>query len=315
MADNASLLPVLIAGPTASGKSALALALAEKLGGVIINADSMQVYDTLDELTARPPEADLRRAPHKLYGHVPAAAAYSVGQWQAAALQEIDAARAAGLVPVVVGGTGLYFASLTEGLVELPAIDAAVRAHWRERLSEDGPAALHAALAEVDSILAARLPPSDPQRIVRGLEVFHSTGRALSDWQQETPAPPLATAIRLVLMPDRDWLYARCDRRFEQMMAGAALAEVERLWALNLPPDAPVMKALGVAELMALLLGETDRATAIAGAQQATRRYAKRQMTWFRNRMRDWASFSEKDYESNFDKIFSYISQNSLTET
>ncbi|MDB2536773.1 tRNA (adenosine(37)-N6)-dimethylallyltransferase MiaA, partial [Alphaproteobacteria bacterium] len=253
-----SELPILIAGATASGKSALAVALAEQLNGRIINADSMQVYDTLDVLTARPPRADLRRAPHVLYGHVPVAAPYSVGQWQAAALAEIEAAQGAGQRPIIVGGTGLYFKSLTQGLADIPDIPEAMRAGLRARLEKDGLAALYGELQRVDSVLAERLPPTDTQRILRGLEVFEATGQKLSDWQAQPQDAPLSDYLGLLLMPEREWLYARCNRRFEAVLDAGALSEVERVWALNLPPDTTALKALGVAELTALLQGEID---------------------------------------------------------
>ena len=301
-------LPILIAGATASGKSALALALAEKFNGCIINADSMQVYDTLNVLTARPPKEDLRRAPHRLYGHVPVAAPYSVGQWQAEALATIDEAQEKGQRPILVGGTGLYFKSLIEGLADIPDIPDNVRDGLRARLDSDGLAALYAEL-RVDGVLAERLPPTDTQRILRGLEVFEATGEPLSQWQKQVQKPPLTDYCGILLMPDRDWLYARCNARYEVMLAAGAGAEVEELWALNLPPDANGLKALGVGQIMAYMQGEIDVETATAQAQQATRRYAKRQMTWFRNQMSDWKSFSEQDYENNFAKIFSFISK------
>ena len=304
-----SELPILIAGATVSGKSALALALAEQLNGRIINADSMQVYDTLDVLTARPPREDLRRAPHVLYGHVPVAAPYNVGQWQAAALAEIKAAQAAGQRPIIVGGTGLYFKSLTTGLADIPDIPDAIRNGLRARLNTDGAAALYGELERVDAPLAARLPPTDTQRILRGLEVFEATDQPLSVWQAQPLDAPLSDYLGLLLMPAREWLYARCNQRFDAMLEAGALAEVEQIWALNLPPDTMALKALGVADLMAFLHGEIDRDTAIAQAQQATRRYAKRQMTWFRNQMSAWPRFSEQEYENNFAKIFSFISK------
>lgn len=305
--------PILIAGPTASGKSALALALAKKNNGCIINADSMQVYGVLHVLTARPSAAEAAAAPHRLYGHIPPAAPYSVGQWQSEALREIAAAKARGQTPIIIGGTGLYFKSLTEGLVEIPAIDETVRTHWRARLEAEGSPAMHAELQAVDAALAARLAPNDRQRIARGLEVFHATGTPLSQWQQVAPVAPLAAAHKILLMPDRDWLYGRCNARFEQMMAGPARAEVEHLWALNLPPDMPAMKALGVSEIMAYIQGQSDLETAISQAQQSTRRYAKRQMTWFRNQMAGWQDFTEQEYIQNQDLIFSFISKNRLT--
>ena len=299
--------PLLIAGATASGKSALVLALAQKYDGVIINADSMQVYAVLRQLTARPSEAEEAQAPHRLYGHVAPGAPYSVGIWQQEAFAEIEAARQSGKRPIVVGGTGLYFESLTQGLSAIPDIDDDIRQKWRKQLAEQGSEQLHDLLRSRDGELAARLSPSDGQRIVRALEVEEATGTKLSDWQKIKPQAPLGAAVKILLMPTRDWLYRRCDARFEQMMRGSARAEVEKLWAYNLPPDTPAMKALGVAELIALSSGEMDEAAAIAAAQQATRRYAKRQMTWFRNRMSDWQSFSEKDYEKDFEKIFSFI--------
>ncbi|MCH1567949.1 MAG: tRNA (adenosine(37)-N6)-dimethylallyltransferase MiaA [Alphaproteobacteria bacterium] len=301
--------PILIAGATASGKSALALALAEKLNGCIINADSMQVYDTLHVLTARPSREDMRRARHALYGHVAVAAPYSVGQWQADAVADIAAAQERGQRPILVGGTGLYFKSLVAGLAEIPDIPADVRNSVRARGETQDLTALYAVLQQVDAELAARLPATDKQRILRGLEVFEATGAPLSEWQKQVQSPPVSDYCGILLMPDRDWLYQRCDARFEAMLENGALDEVGELWALNLPPDANALKALGVSDLMALLKGEIDRDTAVAQAQQATRRYAKRQMTWFRNQMSDWKSYSEQDYENNFDKIFSFISK------
>ena len=216
-------------------------------------------------------------------------------------------------MPIVIGGTGLYFKSLTEGLVDIPDIDEATRSMWRERLAEKGSAALHADLAEIDAPLAARLAPNDQQRILRGLEVYHATGTPLSEWQKVEPIAPLGAAHKILLMPNREWLYRRCNARFEQMLAGAAKDEVAHLWALNLPPDMPAMKALGVKEILALMAGELDVIEASQAAQQATRRYAKRQMTWFRNQMRDWQVFSEQEYVSKQSKIFSFISKNDLT--
>ena len=304
-----SNLPILIAGPTASGKSALALALAEQFNGCIINADSMQVYDTLDVLTARPPLDDLRRVPHYLYGHMPVASNYSVGQWQTDAMHQIEAAQDRGQRPIIVGGTGLYFKSLTDGLSDIPDVPAAIRDGLRARLESEGLAPLYAELQKYDAVLAARLPATDKQRILRGLEVFEATGTPLTAWQQQTPHAPLTGYLGILLMPERAWLYQRCNQRFEAMLKGGALAEVERLWALNLPPDSTSLKALGVSELMAMMTGELDREMAVTQAQQATRRYAKRQMTWFRNQMSDWKAFSEQDYANKFAKIFSFISK------
>ncbi len=310
-----SRVPILIAGATASGKSALALSLAKQLGGCIINADSMQVYGTLRVLTARPSVAEEAEVPHHLYGHVPPASTYSVGQWQKEAIAAIAQAQEAGQRPIITGGTGLYFKSLTDGLAEIPDIADDIRQHWRARLADEGSVVLYGELQEVDAELAARLQPTDPQRILRGLEVFDATGQRLSDWQKAEPSAPLGACCKILLMPERDWLYERCNRRFEQMMDGAAMDEVERIWAFNLPPDWPVMKALGVADIVAFMQGELSREQAIEQAQQATRRYAKRQMTWFRNQMSDWQVFDEQDYIGNSDKIFSFISKNTLTGT
>ena len=302
---------LLIAGPTASGKSALALALAEAFNGAIINADSMQVYDTLRVLTARPSDADLARVPHYLYGHVSAASEYSVGQWATDARAALAQVRAAGQIPIFIGGTGLYFRALVYGLADIPDIPDAVRAGLRARLADEGVHALHADLQRRDPALAARLHPNDPQRILRGLEVIEATGRALSDWQGDTQSPLLgAPATRLLLAPARDWLYARCDARFEAMLGdGAAQAEIAALSALQAPPHAMALKALGVAELQAVARGDMSLEAATEQAQMHTRRYAKRQMTWFRNQMSDWPRFTEQDYEDNFANIFSFISK------
>jgi tRNA dimethylallyltransferase len=190
-----------------------------------------------------------------------------------------------------------------------------VRAHWRQRLAAIGVAKLYAELQQRDAPLAERVQPTDKQRILRGLEVAEATGTRLSDWQKIKPQAPLAQAQKILLLPDRDWLYARCNLRFEQMMQGAALEEVEALAALKLAPETTIQKALGVTEIMGFLQGSLTREQAIEQAQQATRRYAKRQMTWFRNQMTGWESFSEQDYADNQDKIFSFISKNSLTTT
>ena len=303
---------LLIAGATASGKSALAVALAERLGGHVINADSMQVYDTLRVLTARPDASAEARAPHVLYGHVPAACPdYSTGRWCAEAHAAIAEAQGAGCLPILVGGTGLYFRALTEGLAEIPDIPAAVRDELRAEVA--APEALHARLADCDPILAARVHVNDRQRILRGLEVFAATGRPLSDWQGETSEPPLEGAAGILLLPDRAWLYARCDRRVEAMLEAGAEAEIDALAALDLPPSLPVMKALGVAELLELRAGKLAREEAIAAVKQETRRYAKRQMTWFRNQMIAYKVFSEQDYDKESANIFSYISNLGLT--
>ncbi len=291
---------ILIAGPTASGKSALALALGERLNGAVINADSMQVYAELNILTARPSAADLARAPHRLFGHVPAAEAYSVGRWLADVARELAAARELSRVPIIVGGTGLYLYALLHGLTPVPDIALPVRTHWRAEAERLGPEALHAVLAARDPVMAGRLRPSDPQRVTRALEVLDGSGRSLADWARETGVPLLgeASVVRAVLMPEREDLYARCDRRFDLMLAAGALAEVEALLALSLVTEKPAMRALGVRPLVAHLRGELTLAAAAAQAKAETRHYAKRQTTWIRGRMADWPRVEAGDVEA-----------------
>ena len=305
----------LIAGPTASGKSALALAIAEACNGAIINTDSMQVYNTLNVLTARPSAQDIARVPHHLYGHVDVARDYSVGQWISDVAEVLDTVRTAGKIPVFAGGTGLYFRALRQGIADIPDIPAALREDLRARLATQGSQALYAELQARDPVLAARLHPNDPQRILRGLEVVAATGHPLSAWQNDKhPALLPDPAMCLLLMPSRTWLYARCNARFDAMLEdGKAQAEVAALVAKNLPPDAMAMRALGVNELAAVAGGTMEYPAAIAQAQMQTRRYAKRQMTWFRNQLVGWPRFTEQDYEEKFAKIFSFISKNQLT--
>jgi tRNA dimethylallyltransferase len=286
---------VLIAGPTASGKSAAALRLAEASAGAgrgawIVNADSMQVYDALRILTARPGAAEAARAPHRLYGHVAAENRYSVGGWLSDVEAVLSAAGAAGALPIVVGGTGLYFKALTEGLAAMPAIDVEVRAHWTARLAGEGPALLHAELARRDERAAAAIHPGDSQRILRAHEVLEATGKSLAAWQQAQPDAllPAAWTLRIVIEPDRDTLHRRIEERFDRMIEAGAVEEVRAVLARNLDPQLPVMKAIGVRELAAVLGNEVPLAEAAAAAKMETRRYAKRQLTWFRNQMRDW---------------------------
>jgi len=278
--------PVLvIAGPTASGKSALALALAETAGGVIVNADSMQVYRELRVLTARPDAAALARAPHRLYGVLPAAEACSAGRWRARALDEIAAAHGVGALPILVGGTGLYLKALMTGLAELPEIPAAVRAAAGARHDALGGAAFHAELKARDPAMAARLRPTDRQRLIRAWEVIEATGRSLADWQAGTTAEGELTILPTLVLPPRGALYVACDARVEAMVAAGALDEVRVLLALALDPALPAMKAIGVRELGAVLDGTSTLAQATAQMQQATRNYAKRQLTWLRHQL------------------------------
>ncbi|OCW55703.1 tRNA (adenosine(37)-N6)-dimethylallyltransferase MiaA [Hoeflea olei] len=278
---------VLIAGPTASGKSALALKLARDLGGEIVNADSMQVYGVLEILTARPRGADLQQVPHHLYGHVPPDTAYSTGIWLDQARAAIGEIRARGALPVVVGGTGLYFRALTGGLSDMPAIPDALRAQLRTRLESEGVAALHAELARLDPPMAERLRPADRQRILRALEVVRATGRSISTFQGRGGAAVIEadTAHCIVLDPDRPALHARINARFAQMIDEGALDEVRALLALAVPPQHPAMKAIGVNHLARYLAGEYSLADAVDLASAATRQYAKRQLTWFRNQL------------------------------
>jgi len=282
--------PILIAGPTASGKSALALRLARDRGGVIVNADSMQVYEELEILSARPSRADLSDVPHRLYGHVPMRDGYSVGRFVREAERVLAELDAAGAVPVIVGGTGLYLKALLEGLSPIPAIPPAVREHWRAEAERWGPARLHAELGARDAVTAARLSPTDPQRIVRALEVMEATGRPLSDWQREPGRPLLKEeeTERLLVLPDRATLYARCEARFDGMMQAGALAETERVAALDLDPALPGMRALGLRPLLAHLAGRMTLQEAVAEANAETRRYIKRQVTWINSNMRTW---------------------------
>lgn len=280
--------PVLvIGGPTASGKSGLALAWARRAGGVVINADSMQVYADLRIVTARPSEADEAEAPHTLYGIVPASVRMSAARWRELVLAEIDRAHAAGRLPIVVGGTGLYLRSLMHGLSDIPDIPAEVRQSAMELQAEIGSPALHARLAAVDPVTASRLYPTDSQRLIRAWEVVQATGRSISDWQAAPPTdvPTHLSFTTLVVEPPRPRLYAQCDRRFLIMLEQGAEQEVSALMAQNLDPALPAMKALGVPEIAAILSGALTRQAATERAQQLTRNYAKRQLTWFRNQM------------------------------
>ncbi len=282
---------VLIAGPTASGKSALAMQLAEKLGGVVINADSMQVYRDLRIITARPSVEDERRVPHRLYGHVDAAENYSVGRWceEAAAALAVTARTAQSAI--LVGGTGLYFSALTRGLAAVPPIPPEIRDEVRARLLSDGVAALHAELKWRDPAAAARLMPGDRARITRALEVVLATGRSLIGWHETNKPPGLdaARAAKIFLMPDRDDLLRRIDARFDAMMAAGALDEVRALAPRRLDPALPAMKAHGVPWLIRHLAGDLTLDAAVAEAKRDTRQYTKRQATWFRNQLPDFA--------------------------
>ena len=283
MTDETAPLAVIVAGPTASGKSALAMMLAEDLGGVVINADSMQVYRELRVLTARPTVEEEASVPHALYGVRPAAEAGSVAWWRDAALTAMQAARAAGRLPILCGGTGMYFLSLTQGLSEIPPPSEAARAEARAKLAEHGSAALHAELSACDPRTAARLRPTDAQRVARVWEVWLSTGRGMSDWQADPGerAPWRFAAIRLD--PPREALRAAIATRFTAMLELGALEEVRALLALALDPSLPAMRAHGVPELSAHLRGEIGLGEAARRTELVTGQYTKRQATWFRH--------------------------------
>jgi tRNA dimethylallyltransferase len=278
---------VLIAGPTASGKSALALDLAQKTGGIVINADSMQVYRDLRIITARPTEEEEARVPHRLYGHVDAAINFSAGAFIADAAKALAEARTQGRLPIFVGGSGLYFRALTRGLSAIPPIPAEVRESVRARLERGGVEALHAELAKRDPVSAARLKPRDRTRIARALEVIEATGRALPDWHHEglPPLLPRSEFSALFLAPEREALYAGIDARFDAMLASGAIEEVAALAARRLDPLLPAMKAHGVPILIRHVRGEVTREAAAEFGRTETRQYAKRQFTWFRHQL------------------------------
>ncbi|TKW78878.1 MAG: tRNA (adenosine(37)-N6)-dimethylallyltransferase MiaA [Bradyrhizobium icense] len=278
---------VLIAGPTASGKSALALDLARKTGGVVINADSMQVYRDLRIITARPTVEEEAVVPHRLYGHVDAAINFSAGAWVTDAAKALAEARAKGKLPIFVGGSGLYFRALTRGLSAVPPIAAEVRDSVRARLERDGVEALHEELARHDPVSAARLKPRDRTRVARALEVIEATGRALPDWHREglPPLLPPGEFSALFLAPEREALYARIDARFDEMLLAGAIQEVLALAARNLDPLLPAMKAHGVPVLIRHIRGEVTRQAAAEFGRTETRQYAKRQFTWFRHQL------------------------------
>jgi tRNA dimethylallyltransferase len=282
---------VLIAGPTASGKSALALEIAERVGGAIINTDSMQGYAVLNVLTARPTADDLRRVPHHLYGHVHPSTAYSTGKWLRDVMRLIDEGVLTDRVPIFVGGTGLYFRALVEGLSEMPEIPEDVRNRWRYELMERGSHKLHQILTREDPETAELLKPGDGQRIVRALEVLQSSGRSIREWQKAQGQPLIdgTTARKFIVDPDRAELAQRIDARLDRMVDLGAPEEVERLLSLALDPALPAMKAIGVREFSAAASEEITIEEAISRAKTATRQYAKRQMTWFRNQLGpDW---------------------------
>ncbi|MCU4180700.1 tRNA (adenosine(37)-N6)-dimethylallyltransferase MiaA [Bosea sp. BH3] len=288
---------VLIAGPTASGKSALAIEIARRTGGVVVNADSMQVYADLRILTARPSEAEEAMVPHRLYGHVDGAVNYSAMRYASDVTALLGELRGEGRLPILVGGTGLYFKAVTEGFSAMPPVPEAVRAAFRMRAEGLETVALHAELARVDPAMAERLKPSDRMRIMRALEVFEATGRSLASFQGEREPGPLGEEglLRLFIHPERETVRRQIDSRFEAMIEAGALDEVSRLKARGLDPLLPIMRAHGVPGLIAHLDGEISLAEAILRGQADTRAYAKRQVTWFRHQMAGWQAVSPSD--------------------
>jgi len=303
---------VVIGGPTASGKSALALALAERLNGIVVNADAMQVYRELAILTARPTADEMARVPHRLYGVLSVAQRCTVARWRRLALAAIAAARREGRLPIVVGGTGLYLKALMEGLARVPDIPAQVREDAKAKHAALGAPGLHAELARLDPEMASRLKPGDSQRLIRAWEVVTATGQSLATFQQAIPAPSKLWFVPLRLLPPREPLYAACDARCVRMLAEGAVEEVRALQALKLDPELPAMKSLGVRELMQFVEGGLSREAALAAFQQATRNYAKRQVTWFRHQMPQAQTWGAQTWGAQFsesltNETFSFI--------
>lgn len=311
---------IVVAGPTASGKSHLAVALAREFIGTVINADSMQIYRDLRVLTARPSDAELALAPHRLYGEIDAAESCSAGRWRDLALIEIARARHEQRVPILAGGTGLYLSALLDGIAEIPAVPATVVAEVRALHARLGGEEFRRALGALDPVTAAKLPATDTQRLVRAFAVAHATGVALSEWQQRQAPHRGPAAAAVILLPPRDTLYAVIDRRLEDMFAAGAIEEVRALLGRQLSPLLPAMKAVGVCEIGRYLAGECTREAALAAAQQATRRYGKRQYTWFRNRLQASKKLRKMVVDTQFSaqstpEIFSFIRQFLLTES
>jgi tRNA dimethylallyltransferase len=304
---------IIIAGPTASGKSALAVELAAGLGGTIINADSQQIYRDLPILTAQATPEAMRRAPHRLYGYLDAAERGSVARWRKLALAEIAVAHAAGSLPILVGGTGLYLRALRHGLAPVPDIPEPIRAEAATLYRELGGAAFRDRLAAIDPTAAERLPPGDRTRLTRAWEVVRATGAPLAEWQNRASGEAAYQFATLLMMPPRDALYAACDARFAGMVEAGALDEVSALAARGLDADLPAMKAVGVPELLRHLRGGTPLADAVTSAQRSTRRYAKRQLTWFRHQLVPDLLFDEQFSESLLHRSRHFINDFLLT--
>lgn len=282
--------PILfLAGPTASGKTALALRLAEANGAHVVNADSMQLYQDLPLLTARPTKAEMDRAPHHLFGHLKAHETWSAGEWMRAAAPHLQSALDGGPPVIVVGGTGLYFRTLSPGLAEIPDISDSVREETRAAFQNNGEAWARAILKDKDPASEVRIAPHDQQRLCRALEVLNQTGHSLSHWQARTrPLLPQDRFMAVVLSPPRDWLYARCDQRLDLMLKAGALDEVQQVLNRGVVENAPLFRVLGAPQLRDVCLGRLSLSAALDQAKILTRQYAKRQMTWFRNQTPDW---------------------------
>jgi tRNA dimethylallyltransferase len=300
-----ALKALLIAGPTAGGKSAVAKAIARHFDGVVINADSMQVYRELSVLTARPTPEDTAAVSHQLYGHVFVRDQYSVARWLGDVEQALAEARQVRKLPVITGGTGLYFRALLRGLSPIPQIDPGVRAHWRAKAMRLAPGELHAILRARDPVTATGIRSSDRQRVTRALEVLDSTGTPLAVWQQRPGLGLLSEGetARIVVSPDRAELHRRCEARFDAMLATGAVEEVAALLRMDLPHDATALKALGVGPLSAHLQGEMSLAEASTRAKSETRQYAKRQLTWLRRFMADWRWITALDPQDVLSEI------------
>ncbi|MBT4710878.1 MAG: tRNA (adenosine(37)-N6)-dimethylallyltransferase MiaA [Alphaproteobacteria bacterium] len=322
---------ILIGGPTASGKSKLALDLAEALeesgGATIINADSMQVYSDLRIVTDRPSADDESRVPHALYGVLAGDDVCSAGRWRRMAVDAMGAAHEQGRTAIVVGGTGLYLRALTQGLSDIPDIPDAIRRDARAAMEDKGPEQFHRELAGADPKAATAIPVGDTQRSIRAWEVWQATGRSLVDWQSDPPedAEIPGQVAKIVVMPDRPDVYARAEARVAQMVDGGVLDEIRALEALKLPADLPAMRAVGVPEFLGVVRGDRSLSDAIVQVAQASRRFAKRQYTWFRHQTPDWQVFAPglaggegstiaQQSERFFDEVFPYVRQNLLTK-
>ncbi|MEQ8603546.1 MAG: tRNA (adenosine(37)-N6)-dimethylallyltransferase MiaA [Marivibrio sp.] len=306
---------LVILGPTASGKSALALDAAEAFDGTIVNADSMQIYRELPLLTARPSAAEEARVPHRLYGVLGAGETCSAHRWRALAVAAMEEAAAVGRLPILAGGTGFYVKAMLEGLSPMPEVPDALREGLRARVERQGPEALHRELAEIDPPAAARIAPADRQRIARALEVYEASGRTLSSWQAEPPSgpPPGFAFTVIVLAPPREALVRRIEERFDAMIAAGALAELRALLAADPPADAPLLKAVGAPELAAAARGQMSLAEAAEAAKIATRQYAKRQTTWLKRQILPDLILNEQYSEKLMERVFAFIRDKRLT--